>query len=278
MYVNISDLLYAGGESFEDVLCTVPAEFDSQARDRIKACVMERIGKNQPARTRKMRRVLRTALLAVAAALLLSVTAYAVSVLFGLHADPVQDSQTVSGTWTERDADGNVKNVLTWTYQDAGMVFTFEGGTAEYYWQFKPGYLPGEPTDKNDFGCDEGWYSYLTDSGSGSLIPYVIQIIYAEPEYQLVLNGKCEIVAEEEWNGCKLTEISADWTDNPYRQMPENYVLMFSEENGYMISVGGTSDMETLEHIAKELQVGRTDVPYASNLDILIGILNVGRG
>ena len=60
---------------------------------------------------------------------------------------------------------------------------------------------------------------------------------------------------------------------------PENYVLMFCTEEGYMINVGGTLDLETLAHIARELEVRPTGQKVSKDL---VGgwaeVVNIARG
>ena len=57
-----------------------------------------------------------------------------------------------------------------------------------------------------------------------------------------------------------------------------NYVILFSEEYGYLLTISGTADFETLEHIARELEIDVTDELYEYDPDFNIGILNLGRG
>ena len=48
-------------------------------------------------------------------------------------------------------------------------------------------------------------------------------------------------------------------TDRELVISPENYVVLFSLNEGFVITVGGTSDMEVLERIARDLEVRTTD-------------------
>ena len=58
----------------------------------------------------------------------------------------------------------------------------------------------------------------------------------------------------------------------------QNFVLLRDEEHGYIISVGGNQSFETLEHMAKELEVRDTGVPVDYDPNFNIGIMNIGRG
>lgn len=280
MKFKISELLYQTQDGFDDVSCAVPAELDRAAEDRIKAAVLDKIAAKKARRVYQLRRTVRTAVLIAAVMLLLSATAYAVSAFFRMNAEEVRGDELISGTWTERDEQGNVDYVQTYSFEDAGIVFSFEGGSPPLCFQFRPGWLPSQATHSSSGNCDEGWYNYMVDEGSGESndIPYVIAFCYARPGFQLVLNGNCEIVKQEEQKNFQVTEIAVDWTGDPYHDYGENYVVMFNEEEGYMLYVGGASDMETLERIAFNLEVRQTEIPYEPNPDYAIGTMNIGRG
>ena len=60
-----------------------------------------------------------------------------------------------------------------------------------------------------------------------------------------------------------------------------NYILMFDEEQGNLAIVQGEDSMDTLEKIAKNLEIRETDtpVPQGNSLDeIQIGMMDIGRG
>ena len=58
-----------------------------------------------------------------------------------------------------------------------------------------------------------------------------------------------------------------------------NYILLFDESRGYLVIISGTSDMETLEHIAQGLEIRESDIPKReNNLAADIGAIDVGRG
>ena len=94
------------------------------------------------------------------------------------------------------------------------------------------------------------------------------------PDYQLVMMYPSEILEETTWGEYEVTKVL---NHNPYWG-DDNYVLLFSPEYGYLIRVGGSMDMETMEHIARELEVQITDEEIAYDPDFNIGIVNVGRG
>ena len=58
-------------------------------------------------------------------------------------------------------------------------------------------------------------------------------------------------------------------------------MLLFNSEKGWLIMVSGTDELETLEHIARELEIRDSGEPAFSGEDNTIesiGILDPGRG
>ena len=116
----------------------------------------------------------------------------------------------------------------------------------------------------------------MIDDGSSAVgqILYNIDVFYAVPGFQLVMMYQSEILEESLWEGYEVTKLV---NHNPYWG-DDNYVLLFSPDNGYMIRVGGGLDMETIEKIAQNLEVRILDEEVEYNPDYNIGIINVGRG
>ena len=80
-----------------------------------------------------------------------------------------------------------------------------------------------------------------------------------------------------------MTELTSDYTHCTQHWAYEkaNYVLLFNSEKGWLIMVSGTDDLETLEHIASELEIRDSGEPAFSGEDNAIesiGILDPGRG
>ena len=73
---------------------------------------------------------------------------------------------------------------------------------------------------------------------------------------------------------------STEWSSlNKYFSIV-NYILMFDEEQGILAVVRGEDSMETLEKIAKNLEIRETDtpVPKGNPLDeVQIGMMDIGR-
>lgn len=54
---------------------------------------------------------------------------------------------------------------------------------------------------------------------------------------------------------------------------------MFDPERGYLVRASGTDSMETLEEIAKNLEIRESDTPpFESPFSEEIGMLDLGRG
>ena len=63
------------------------------------------------------------------------------------------------------------------------------------------------------------------------------------------------------------------------RNLDYYYVLLFSPEDGYIIVVCGTSDMETIEHVARELQIKKTGKMLSSaDFEQNCVFIDVGQG
>ncbi len=251
-------------------------EQDAAMIARIQERVRKEIRMDAKRQRHHTSRTIRIVALVAAVAAALSATAYA-SGLFKMHMNAPGDGEVVSGTWSERNEDGSIADVQTWTYPDAGFVFTFEAETTPHVVKFKPGWLP-EPSGGPIFGMpdEEGWYGYLSDNGEGKNIPYVIQVMYMNEGMTLVLNGACQIVKEGNFRGYEMRQIHC-------RYMPEylndgNYLLLIDENEGYCLIVSGTNSMEDMEHIAQELEIRVCEELLDYNQDCSVGQINIGRG
>ena len=238
---------------------------------KIQRRVLAQIKDDQRRKHFAMRQALSIAIIAAVLVSLLTVTAYALG-LFKLNKNLITDDYIPRGRWIERDSAGQIINIQDMDYPDANLFFTFDGDVMPHHIEFKPGWLPME-----GFGLGEdGWYSYYGNEGDSVIvaIPYQIEVFYALPGYQLVMMYKSEIVEETIWGELEVTKLI---NHDPYWG-DVNYVLLFSPEHGYMISVAGCLDMETLEKIAQDLEIRILDEEVDYNSDYNIGILNLGRG
>ena len=236
---------------------------------------------------RKPRRLTKKAVtLALAAVLLLALGAGAYAAgLFGMNVRPATEEELQPGSYYIRDEEGN------WDYEAGpqlpadGLTFTWDGDTPVYKVEFRPGWLPAFPNHVWRDGVEvrwnaEDWQTYLwRDRGQfgsyGDLgVQYQISLYYAEPGKRMTLWGEYQTVETETWDDLSVTKVEMLYMEE---RGPENYVILFSESQGYMVVIGGSDDLETLEHIARELEIRQTD-ELAEPGQSGWGMLNIGRG
>ena len=255
---------------------------DKAMARRINAAVMEKIGQAQPKPRRVGRKTLRTLLLAAAIAALMGTAAYATSAFF-MKTEKTEEA--VSGSWRAVDAEGKLTQDQKLEYPDAGMVLTFEGPEEiPNQPEFRCFYLPSGAnfgfTDK------EGWATYLSDNGQGAEIPYIISARAVRPgNFKTVINGEVTLVKEEDWGEWHVTELTSDYTDCtwPWVYEQASFALLFNGEKGWLVEITGTDDLETLEHIARELEIRDSGkLPYFAESEETavegIGMIDPGRG
>lgn len=269
---------------------------DEAMNERVKAAVMGEIARRGEKKVIRLRRTLRLTLLIAAVLLLFGAIASAKG-LFGVRVQTAKPD-LVPGRWIVQDAQGEEQSVRLGGDFGEGLCFSFEGNTPEYEMEFHPGWLPQEPYHKPWDPEGDGWYGYLIDDREAVTdwqvhdgvqdvaIPYLINIYSGAPGRVGLLEGACEIVKTESWGALDVYEIACAkhyFTWNEQREMVptvsyENYVFLFSRDEGYMVSVGGTLDLETLEHIARELEIRPTDKPVKVSGKLSVTLLNIGRG
>ena len=270
MKLKISEL--CSGCCPENVTLGTP---DAELAARIKAKTLKKIGV-QPARRHV---IVRTLLLAAVIAAFFGSAAYAIA-RYSMNLQDVRDQdEVVSGHITEINKNGEVVNDETLYFPDAGLLLTFTGPDESYNSpEFKANYLPSEPT--NGIGRGE-WTTYLCNDGKGNIMPYLITAKNVDTGNDKgVLNGKTEIVKQENWDGWEITEIVSDYTESSFANWEiVNYIFMFDPARGYLVQVSGTDSMETLEKIAENLEIRESDTPpFESPFSEEIGILDHGRG
>ena len=249
---------------------------DAELAARIKAKTFKKIDA-QP--TRRRVRV-RTLLLAAAIAAFFGSAACAV-VRYNMNFEDVQDQdEVVTVRLVEVNKAGDVVFEGTMPFPDAGMVLTFTGPEGSYNCpEFKANWLPSAATHRVYRG---EWTHYLCNDGKGNIMPYLITAKNVDTgNFTGVLNGKTEIVKQENRDGWEITEIVSDYTEskNFCSWGTVNYIFMFDPERGYLVKVCGTDSMETLEKIAGSLEIRESDTPpYEYPFSEEIGILDLGRG
>ena len=245
---------------------------------RITKRVRERMGADA-APPRKRRKLPRALLLAAVLVLSFGTAAFALA-QYGMNLrKPTAEDTLVSGFRYEEVVDGKVWNSEILAYPDAGMVFTFacpeeSSSTAE----FRCFWLPREATEGTTDA--EGWTKRLFCDG-GSSIPYSISTYDALRDgFQLVLSGDVNVVKEEHWGSWKVLEVSSDCSRLVFPTYDRaNFILLFDEGRGFLVVISGEETLETLEHIARELEIRESAVARGEYPDAaLVGLLDLARG
>ena len=223
--------------------------------------------KNSPKR-------LLTIALAACLVIALAITAYAMGVFSLSHSDP-EPGETYSLYWPD-----NPSGRLIW--DKFNYVFEFDGPDECAEIRFKEGWLPFAPNEgNNSWSTDEdGWRSTLVSEGapevdytSTNYQPYRVDVYYAsqfkDDGAMILMYHTPEKIISEQWGDHQVLKFHAtqhfDAVDDDDRDIHSTernldyyYVMLFSPEEGYIIVVCGTSDMETIEHVARDLQIKKT--------------------
>lgn len=283
MQIRISDLM--------DDCCPEGVELgaaDEQLTQRIKAEVLNKIKDGD--RTPRRRNVTRILLLAAVIATLMTATAFAAG-LFGMHRETVPAGEIPSGYWRFYDDTGKLVEEQKLVYPDAGLVFTFTGpDRPRYQLEIKPGWLPeGEhyvECFRSDYAGD-GWGNGFGAFCSHGHIPCQIFAYEVDTRGRMsVLNAEPVTIEEETWDNWKVTKVVADYSNTEWSRLNKywsivNYILMFDEEQGILAIVQGEDSMDTLEKIAKNLEIRETDTPMPQGSpqdEIQISMMDIGRG
>lgn len=221
-------------------------------------------GEARPVKSHK--KLWRTVLLAAVLAALLIVTAYA-SGWFTLRAREAEPGEVITV--------GVVNGVLI-QWKNMELVFEFTGPSECPVIEFRPNYLPIEPSKgcKESF-CREGWYTnlYVWDTDPATwpkdmpaydslhfFNPFGIEVYYSAQFTEggsAILNHTPDKISETVINGCKAMKFHASREANNFRS-DYNYLILFSEDEGYMIVISGHADMEIMEMIAENLEIRET--------------------
>lgn len=217
-----------------------------------------------------VRRVSRTLLLAAVISLFLVGSAFAAGIFSLKESRPAKADETYSIHWGESDS-----GLLTW--HDLKYVFTFDGLEECRAVKFKPGWLPFQPVYSTP--DEDGYYTYLVSEGapevdfrSDNYQPYMVRLYYvpqfaAEDGAMLLMYQTPGEITQEQWGDETVLKFEAtqhfDASEGPAGSVPEHtghyfFVIRFSESEGYIIVTAGTSDMETVEHVARELEIVQT--------------------
>ena len=253
-------------------------EFNEEITLRILDSVQNRLGTNN-SRPRRIRKLSRALLLAAALVLALGTAAFAIAEYTLSLRKPAEDEELVSGFRYEEVVDGEVRNSEILAYPDAGMVFSFSCPEEQRFTpEFRCFWVPQEATE--GITDEQGWTKRLF-CGSENEIPYSITTIdYIRDGFQLILNGDVEIIKEEHLGDWQILEATSDYSSLAYQTYDRaNYILLFDKTTGYLILISGESDIETLEHIAYEMEIRESSIPrpeYSGGP--AIGLIDLARG
>lgn len=261
-----------------------PGKRDAELVRRIEREVFMKL--NLDGRQLRRRNIIRTVLIAAVIAALMTVTAFAAG-LFTMELHKVEEGEEVSGYWRFYDQEGELTEQQEWTYPEASIVFTFYGPEEEYNRpEFRFGWLPEEGEHyEEQKSMSEGWmYSYGLMCQC-DIIPCQAGVMSVPVNgYRGVLNGEATVLKEEVWDCWDVTEIQVDYSNCTTVRWPKpvNYIYMFDQERGYLAYVRGCDGMETLEKIARNMEIRESEAPdpgYGSPLDeIQIGVFDLSRG
>lgn len=252
-------------------------EYDDELATRIIDRVQAGLGvKNQPHRIRKIPRAF---LIAAVLALAFGTVAFAIAEYTISLRKPSVDEGLVSGFRYEEVVDGKVWNSRILAFPDAGMVFTFTCPEEMTHTpEFRCFWLPQEATE--GITDEQGWTKRLF-CDSGDSIPYCISTIDSISDgLQLVLSGDVSVVKEERLGEWELLEVTSDCSKLIYPTYDRaNYILLFQKTTGYLVLISGELDMDTLEHIAYEMEIRESGIPKVEHTgDPLIGTIDLARG
>lgn len=283
MQIRISDMM--------DECCPEMVELgtaNAQLTGRIKNNVMGKI-KNEGVHT-KRKKVIRTVLMVAAIATLMTATAFAAGI-FSMNLEKVPEGEIPGGYWRFYDDEDKLVEEYKFIYPDAGLVFTFTGpDSPRHQLEIKPGWLPEDEHYDRCFRLNynkDGWGRSFGLMCSCEDIKCQILAENVEPgNAKHVLNAEPVTIEEESWDNWKVTKVVADYSNTDWSSLNKylsivNYILMFDEGTGILVTVRGTDSMETLEKIAKNLEVRETDtlVPQGNPLDeIQISFIDIARG
>ena len=239
-----------------------------------------------------LHRTMRTLLIAAVLVSLLTVTAFAAG-LFSVKDRPAEKDETYTIHWeaSEWHPDSSV------TWKDLKHVFKFEGPEESRKVEFRPGWLPFEPNEAVNAWSktEDGWYIRLVsecapevDPSSENYQPYCVNVYYAPQFYNdgamILMYATPDERTKEDWGEYKVMKFHAEQVipANEYREethLNYYYVILFNQDNGEIVVVAGTSDMETVEHVARELEIRRTDeIVRSSDFENNAVFIDVGQG
>lgn len=225
--------------------------------------------KEEPVKTKRFKPILRAALIAAILSVLMLGTAYALG-LFSMNVRSPEEGEELVGHYTHYDQALQQDVTEEYDLTKFPLILQFTGEGEIHKVQFRPGWLPaaraGYSYERYHDEKDEDWFWYDTcffdRSQGGKGVLYQIQCNYAWPGFTCYMSGEsARVVKEEDWGELHIIEIEqqTNFKDENGASVPQRFVLVFQPAEGWFISIGGGADFETLEHIARELEVRSLD-------------------
>ena len=205
------------------------------------------------------------AALAVVLALALAVGAMAAAGVFKMQIREADPAERFAGPTMETRGG----ELQTYYWENAKLVFSFDGPDMCNRIRFRPGYMPYTPNAYFSALNDDGSYSRLscegTSGGGRSNQPCLIEVRYA-PMFTdggsllLLYADDVSEIAEDEWNGCRVTKFRTHKVLSDSNIVDCSYIVMHQPEQGYIITVSSMEDnLDELEQIARGLEIEQTD-------------------
>ncbi len=242
----------------------------------------------EPVKHKKIKTVFRTLLIAALIAALGIGTAWAAGLFtMEIHTPEEDETLLVFQTFYDDARDKDMLVALDLSHSPLVLQFTGEGDIHRI--QFRPGWLPeaqeGYTYERYRDEDEEDWFWYDTcffdRSRGGAGVEYQIDCHYAWPGFTVYMGGtEAHMVKEEDWGELHITEIEQQthYQDPDGSPVTQRMLLLFSSSEGWFLSIGGRADFETLERIAREMEIRSLEEIAAPPTDSNFYYLGVGIG
>lgn len=224
-------------------------------------------------------RTARIVLIAAVITALLGVTAYAAGV-FGLQGRTTAPEEKFPVRFESQDPE-NPPIAGNWT---ATYALSFDGPETCPPVRYRFGWLPEGVEVPEYWLTEDGWIVRRDWDGQVGFIPwaehtelgnvdrgaYFISDVFYAPQFVnggalILLSAVPEEITEETWGELSVLRFTSTawWSTvtgetTPY-DVPRNYVLLYSPEQGWIFTVRGTFPMEDLVKIAQNVTVEQTE-------------------
>lgn len=215
-------------------------------------------------------KTVRTILIAAIIATLLVGVAYAASLLFKMNIteNTAPISQDFCGAYV--------------TYNDVGLILSFEGPERCHKVGFKTDYLPSEPTVRVLYPDGEWYWALCDENDSVPEIGYNIYADQASLKTSLMIGGKAEIIKEYSSGDLQVVEIVSDYSGTSFEVSgitEASFIIVFDAADGCLVRIASSRyGLDELEKILAGMELYvymETNVPERTTD---YGFINPGRG